>query len=205
VEDGLCTLFWQDNWLDGGTLKCRFSRLFYRSTSKMETLSDIFLLGWEEGCSAWRRRRRLFVWEEELVRECCVLLSSIFLQDNMNDKWIWHLHVSLKYNVTSVYNILTSRVSSSTHDHNTYFWHKEVPLKVNIFVWRLLRNRLPTTDNLIRCRILQSNTHYCSSGCGSSEDIDHLFLSCDFYEQIWYDIYNWLGIVTVKPAHVKDH
>jgi len=123
----------------------------------------------------------------------------------MNDKWIWSFHISSKYNVTSVYNLLISRLSSSTHDHNTYFWHNEVPLKVNIFAWWLFHNQLPTTDNLIRRRILQPTTHYCSGGCGSSKDIDLGFLSCDFCRQIWYDIFKWLSIVTVKPAHVKDH
>jgi hypothetical protein len=52
VEDGLYTLLWQDTWLDGGTLKSRFSRLFYLSTRKMATLSDMFLLSWGEGGSA---------------------------------------------------------------------------------------------------------------------------------------------------------
>jgi hypothetical protein len=56
-----------------------------------------------------------------------------------------------------------------------------VPLKVNIFVWYLLRYRLPTIDNLIRRRVLQQNTFF------------------------WYDIYNWLGLVSTKPTHVHDH
>jgi len=29
--------------------------------------------------------------------------------------------------------------------------------------------------------------------CGKSEDIDHLFLSCDFFRKIWYDIFIWFG------------
>jgi len=33
-------------------------------------------------------------------------------------------------------------------------WHKDVPLKVTLFAWRLFRNRLPTKDNLFVDRSL---------------------------------------------------
>jgi len=35
-------------------------------------------------------------------------------------------------------------------DHITEIWDKEVPLKVSLFAWCLLRNRLPTIDNLVK-------------------------------------------------------
>nr|ABN05952.1 hypothetical protein MtrDRAFT_AC149131g33v2 [Medicago truncatula] len=43
-------------------------------------------------------------------------------------------------------------------------WPKMVPLKVSLFDWRLLRNHLPTKDNLInqtRCASKQ-----CTTLCG---------------------------------------
>jgi len=148
----------------------------------------------------------LLAWEEELERECCALLLPIVLQTSTNDRWIWQLHASSKYNVTSVYNFLTSRDQPSNIDHNTIIWHKEVPLKVNIFALGLLRNCLPTTNNLIRQRVLQPNRFFFySRGCGSHEDSDHLFLTGDYFGQIWYEIYNWLRVVSAKLVRVKDH
>lgn len=95
-------------------------------------------------------KETLFAWVEELERECCALLLPIVLQTDVNDKWIWELRASSKYNVTSAYNLLTSRDQPLNNDQNTIIWHKKVPLKVNIFVGRLLCNRLPTTENLIK-------------------------------------------------------
>jgi hypothetical protein len=46
VGNGIRTLFWWDPWLEGGTLKNRFSRLFDLSNNKLMTVSDMFLLGW---------------------------------------------------------------------------------------------------------------------------------------------------------------
>jgi len=89
-------------------------------------------------------------WGEELESECRVLLIPIVLFTDVTDMWIWQLHVFSKYNVTSVYNYLTSRDQPLNNAHTTLIWHREVPLKVIIFVWRLLRNRLSTIDNLIK-------------------------------------------------------
>jgi len=75
-------------------------------------------------------------WEEELESECCELLIPIVLHADVNDMWIWQLHASSKYNVTSAYNHLTSRDQPSNNDHSTIIWHKEIPLNVNIFAWR---------------------------------------------------------------------
>lgn len=38
------------------------------------------MLGVEEGGEAWQWRRRLWDWEEDLVRECRLPLSDIILQ-----------------------------------------------------------------------------------------------------------------------------
>lgn len=85
-------------------------------------------------------------------------------------------------------------------DRSNIFWHKEVPLKANIFAWRLLRNRLPTTYNLINRRVLQPNTTLYAGNCGKEEDINHLFLFCDFIGKVWSDIFVWLGLATVHSA-----
>jgi len=37
-------------------------------------------------------------------------------------------------------------------------------------------------------------------GCGKPDDIDHLFLSCEFLEKMWYDISSWLGFTTIHPV-----
>jgi len=108
-----------------------------------------------------------------LESECCALLLTIVLHVDVNDRWILQLHASSKYNVTSAYNFLTSRDQPLNND-NTIISPKEVPLKVNIFTWRLIRNRLSTINNLIRRHVLQPNTSFCSCGCGSQEDVDHM-------------------------------
>jgi len=41
--------------------------------------------------------------------------------------------------------------------------------------------------------------------CGNLEDVDHLFLACEFLGNIWFDIYKWLDFIMVHPRHVSNH
>ena len=48
-------------------------------------------------------------------------------------------------------------------------WHNQVPLKVSIFAWRLLHDRLPTKSNLVIRDIISSESRFCVFGCGQVE------------------------------------
>ena len=74
VGDGINTLFWSDHWLDGGVLKDIFSRLFTLADNKMAIVADMSSWGWGEGGEAWKWQRRLLAWEQEKLRECCMLM-----------------------------------------------------------------------------------------------------------------------------------
>ena len=81
-------------------------------------------------------------------------------------------------------------------------WHKHIPSKVSLLVWRLLRNRIPTKDNLEHRRVLSSADRACVFGCGSSESAEHLFLHCIMAGNLWALICNWLGIYFVHPSEL---
>lgn len=84
-------------------------------------------------------------------------------------------------------------------------WLKQVPLKVSIFVWRLLRNRLPTKDNLGHMMILHQDDMACVGECGRQDMAVHLIMFCDIFSILWHLIYRWVGISFISPASVADH
>jgi len=57
----------------------------------------------------------------------------------------------------------------------TLIWHKQVSLKVSIFAWRLLRDRLHSKSNLVARNIIPSNAQYCVTACGGVADHSTLF------------------------------
>jgi len=84
-------------------------------------------------------------------------------------------------------------------------WHKQVPLKINVFAWRFIRNRLPTKDNLVRRWVLHINDNVCVRGCGSLETVEHLFLGCDIFTSVWSLVLQWMHISFVAPTTIRDH
>jgi len=91
-------------------------------------------LGWGEGGEAWRWRRRLFAWEEELVGEFILLLADVTLQVNNEDKWLWTLESSHSFTVRSLYHYLTFQPQVELPADVSSIWLKDVPLKVVVFV-----------------------------------------------------------------------
>jgi hypothetical protein len=78
-----------------------------------------------------------------------------------------------------VYQLLTSQQHVTLDAVEDLIWYRQVPMKISIFVWRLLRDKLPTKINLVTRCIITSDTHFCVVGCGAIEYAQHLFLSCN--------------------------
>ncbi|KAK2401108.1 hypothetical protein QL285_050730 [Trifolium repens] len=71
--------------------------------------------------------------------------------------------------------------------------------------WRLLRNRLPTRDNLVRRHIIASDAQLCVTGCGGVETAHHMFLSCPIFAPLWHLIRSWIGTFAADPFLLQDH
>jgi len=94
----------------------------------------------------------------------------------------------------SRYQVLTSNDSQFLDASEKLIWHSQVPLKVSILAWRLLRNRLPTKNNLMNRGIIYVENTFCTAGCGQVETAKHLFLHCDSFGSLWQQVRFWLGV-----------
>jgi hypothetical protein len=63
--------------------------------------------------------------------------------------WLWQPGPDAGYSVLGAYKLLTSQDSFTLGEAEDLVWHKQIPLKVSILGWRLLRHRLPTKTNLV--------------------------------------------------------
>jgi len=127
---------------------------------------DMESRGWGVDGRAWVWRRQLFVWEEDFLRECSLLLHNIVLQDIVHDTWRWLLDPTHGYTVRGAYSFITSTGTQVERSHVDDVWHKHISLKVSLLVWRLLRNRIPTKDNLALRGALPITDTSCALGCG---------------------------------------
>jgi len=83
-------------------------------------------------------------------------------------------------------------------------WKLRIPSKAAVFVWRLLRDRLPTKANLNRRQVeIQDQTcPFCRS---TVEDTPHLFFQCSKIIPLWWETTSWVNISTVFPLHQRQH
>jgi len=205
VGDGRGTLFWYDTWVGDVPFRSKFPRLFDLAVNKEQTVEEMMRLGWEPGGGAWDWRRRLLAWEEESVRECYVMLHNVVLQASSTNTWWWLLDPIHGYTVRGTYHFLTTSGTGVDRSRVDDVWHRSIPSKVSLFVWRLLRDRLPTKNNLARRRVLQPTDTACSAGCGESETAFHLFLGCDIYSSLWLLVLHWLSISSALPGEIRHH
>ncbi|MCH81957.1 kinesin-like protein [Trifolium medium] len=178
VGDGSEAFFWTDTWLDGSPLCVRFRGLF-----------DL----------------ALWAWEEEMLGECQALLHDFFLQAQSPDLWQWRPDPARGYSVRGAYQLLIFHPSDPLDAVEDLIWHKQVPLKVSIFAWRLLRDRLPTKINLAIRGIITPEAQSCVAGCGGMESAQHLFLSCSIFCSLWSSVRSWIGLTSVDPHSLADH
>jgi len=172
--------------------KFKFPRIFDLSVHKECSVEMMRrMVGTVDGRERlWRRQ--LLAWEEESVRECSVLLLNIVLQDIVEDTRRWLLDPIHGYLVRGAYRFLTTSGELADRSSVLDIWHRYIPSKVSVFLWRLLRNRLPTKDNLVRRNVLSHTEAVCVSGCGSRETTTHLFFGV---RCIWVSLVSCLALV----------
>ncbi|GAU51224.1 hypothetical protein TSUD_412300 [Trifolium subterraneum] len=109
VGNGLSTSFWFDPWLGEVPLKVQFPRLFQVSINQESQVGSFGK--WDGGVWVWefRWRRRLFVWEQELLHGLLVLLDSVSMSLSA-DSWSWKFEPSGMYSVKSAYLSLLGEV-----------------------------------------------------------------------------------------------
>jgi hypothetical protein len=115
------------------------------------------------------------------------------------------LEKSNVYSVCSAYNHLTSQYTADSPVAVKSLWHKDIPLKVVVFAWRLFRNTLPTKDNLFWRGVINHDSCLCVAGCGSLETVDHIFFHCSFFGSVWNNILHWIGLSMALPFVASDH
>lgn len=137
--------------------------------------------------------------------ECVALLSNIVLQDTVHDSWRWILDPVQGYSVKAAYRFITDTGVMVDRSQVVDVWVKNIPLKMSLLVWCLLRNWLPTKDNPVHRGILNPSDGMCVAGCNVLESATHLFLHCNIFGVLWFHVRTWLGFSSVHPGELRQH
>ncbi|PWA95018.1 RNA-directed DNA polymerase, eukaryota, Reverse transcriptase zinc-binding domain protein [Artemisia annua] len=143
VGDGSSTRFWEDVWCGDQALKALFPRIYLLDTDKICLVQNRF--PFQALSSALRRRPRGGTGMVQFT-DLQAKGENIVLSDQ-GDTWHWALNSS-SFSVASVRSLIDSTTLNVSPIGTR--WIRSIPIKVNIFLWRLMLNKLPSRVNLDR-------------------------------------------------------
>ncbi|KAE8814193.1 abc transporter g family member 37 [Hordeum vulgare] len=181
VGDGAETQFWLDPWMDVEPIRLCFPRVF-ASCDDLAVLVSASALedGWQV---AFRRPLGpAEVQEWELLQEVVPLPAS-----SARDSVSWSLSPSGEFSVSSAYLALCRM---PVLPWISPLWKAPLPLKIKIFVWQLLRDRLPSGTEVLKRH--GPGNGFCPL-CHVPETGSHIMFSCVAAQALWCFVREALG------------
>ncbi|GKC42947.1 reverse transcriptase domain, reverse transcriptase zinc-binding domain protein, partial [Tanacetum coccineum] len=148
VGDGWDTYFWADRWRGDMCFKDRFTRLYHLDSRKEAKVAEKG--EWVEGIWKWK-----WEWVREPrgrangeVEDLISVLGDFAISCDCRDSWTWLLEDKGRFTVKALSKMMDNKYLHEEDSRQETVWNKIVPKKVNIFIWRALKGRLPVRSEL---------------------------------------------------------
>ncbi|KAL4322013.1 uncharacterized protein LOC107636929 [Arachis ipaensis] len=208
IGDGRKTRFWEDVWLQCGSLKDRFPRLFSISNQCGAVIGECGFWDGLEWVWNLQWRRELFQWELDLLSQLNEALRPVRLASNREDRVVWKYDKLGIFSTNSFVQVLQEGMLSeeaTSYSFTKTIWKGLVPPRVELFAWFVLVGRVNTKERLSRIGIISQYDKSCVLCNKDVEQVHHLFLGCDFAWQVWSAWLSMAGRLWAVPGLMKDH
>ncbi|GKA45251.1 RNA-directed DNA polymerase, eukaryota, reverse transcriptase zinc-binding domain protein [Tanacetum coccineum] len=187
IGNGVSTRFWDDSWCGNQPLKLDFPRIYMLDSDRDCSIATRLPI--LDSCSALRRPPRGGAGSAQL-NALHALIGDVVLSDDC-DSWKWSLNAYVGFSVASV----RSLVDDNTLNVDTYAtkWNRYIPIKVNVFLWRLMLNKIPSRVNLDR-KGIDVGSVLCPICQDDVEMVNHVFFSCDMAKDLWALMARWWNL-----------
>ncbi|GKB22302.1 RNA-directed DNA polymerase, eukaryota [Tanacetum coccineum] len=160
-----------------------FPRVYALETAKESSVAEKLNGSFSD---SFRRNARGGV-EEHQLAQLRLLIDPVILSSSV-DRWVWDLSSDGDFHVKDIRRLLDEFFLP--RDDIATRWVKYVPIKINVFAWRVWLDRLPTRLNLIQRNVSVSSL-LCPICSSSSEDISHLLFKCSLAADVFRLICRW--------------
>nr|GEY45226.1 hypothetical protein [Tanacetum cinerariifolium] len=183
VGNGRNTIFWKDLWIEDSCLSLAFPRLYALENNKDCTVADKLSAPFT---SCFHRDVKSGIKTLQLS-QTLQLLDTVILS-NMEDRWVLDLNGVGIFRVKDIRFQLDDALLPKTISPTR--WVNTIPIKINIFVWKVSLNRLPTRINLVRRGVMVSPIS-CSICLAGLEDLEHLLFGFNIAIEVCRSICKW--------------
>ncbi|GKB66637.1 RNA-directed DNA polymerase, eukaryota, reverse transcriptase zinc-binding domain protein [Tanacetum coccineum] len=187
IGNGADSSFWYDTWCGNQSLKVMFPRIY-----NLETVKDCSIasrLNLQDLTSVLRRHPRGGV-ESVQFDGLKAAIGNITLSEH-RDSWYWSLGGTNGFSVASIRSLVDSHILNAGNEAT--HWNRSLPIKVNVFLWRLMLNRLPSRVNLDK-RNIEVSSLLCPSCLDDLETVNHTFFNCEMAKDLWSLLAKWWDV-----------
>jgi len=194
VEDGEKILFWTDRWLDGYTIADLSPNLFKavpkRTTKRRTVAQALHNRCWVQDIKGARTVEVMLeyfqIWD---------FVEGFVLHPDTPDKFRWKLSHDGSYSSKSAYAAFF--VGSIKFGSWRRIWKTWAPPRCRFFIWLVFHNRVWTADRLAKRNL--PHPEACPFCDQEEETINHLLVGCVFARQVWFLVFQHLGLLQLAP------
>ncbi|GJX36639.1 RNA-directed DNA polymerase, eukaryota, reverse transcriptase zinc-binding domain protein [Tanacetum coccineum] len=154
---------------------------------------------WEDTCTVLSRIPRGGV-ESNQFEALKAAIGNVFLTDQ-SDTWQWTLNVAAGYSVAPARVLVDDTVLEVGLVATR--WNRHIPIKVNVFLWRLNLNKLPYRVNLDR-KGIEVGSLLCPTCQLDVETVNHIFFICEMAKDLWSLLAKWWELDIPIWANISD-
>ncbi|XP_071704376.1 uncharacterized protein [Rutidosis leptorrhynchoides] len=192
VGNGLTSTFWKDNWKGNGPLCSKYHRLFHLDVNGDCSIADRV----HNGEWTWEWVRPIGPRNSSLLQEMQIELGNISLNKDV-DRKVWSLSNEGVYTVRDIRALID--ISILPGSHLVTRWVKQLPRKINVFIWRVAWNTLPTRLNFSArgMDIEDIGFPLCDYNV---ESLDHLLFGCVMAKELWLKVKIWVDMDVARDC-----
>lgn len=159
-----------------------------------------------EWCSNWDWKRCIRGRVCQELDDVVGILQNVVVSNNCRDTWKWLIFDDDKFKVKELSSMIEEEILRMESGGQETLWNKLVPKKVNIFVWRALKGRLPVREELDK-RGIDLDSMLCPSCNNEVESCAHCLVTCDLARSVWDKIFSWwkMGELMLFPLMNFSH
>ncbi|KAL9679350.1 hypothetical protein QQ045_017208 [Rhodiola kirilowii] len=134
-------------------------------------------------------------------------LRHIQLKDKENDQLVWSFSLDGIYNTNSLMKAAMSIKTKKKKWEELPFklWSGLGSPKVEMLIWRIYLDSLPSKMALHRRRVLRNRQDLTCVLCDRDEESsDHLLVHCKWSRELWSRCLSWWGVSWVFPHSAKS-
>ncbi|XP_071685671.1 uncharacterized protein [Rutidosis leptorrhynchoides] len=204
IGDGSSTQFWEEPWLITAPLKDTFKRLYHLEAVRNAWVRD--RIAWSnlsvESCWNWLREPTGRALNE--LNQLLNLLNSYVKSGRDTDTWVWNLSSSGLFTTKRLATLIDEKIIGGYASANDETLKNNlVPLKVELFIWRMLKRRIPVRAELDK-RGIDLDSVLCPLCDNDVESIEHLMVFCQQSMDIWERVYKWWGLGPVTNLSINE-